>query len=119
VVVGAQLGDTGAVTSAARVAKNEIFFREVNEQIRRLEESTFDAEGDRRAGFICECSHGGCTTKIEATLDEYRAVRHDPTQFLVSHGHVDEENERVVRTNERFWVVEKTGLAGDLALGET
>lgn len=103
------------MTSAARVAKNESFFREVNEQIRRLEETSFDAAGDRHAGFICECSTAGCTTKLDASLDEYRLVRSDRTHFLVSHGHVDGDNERVVRTNERFWVVEKLGYAGELA----
>jgi len=103
------------VWSAARVAKNESFFREVNEQIRRLEETSFDSPGDRHAAFICECATGGCTTKLDASLDEYRRVRSEPTHFIVSHGHVDREYERVVATNERFWVVEKLGYAGELA----
>jgi hypothetical protein len=103
------------MTSAARAAKNETFFREVNEQIRQLEETSFGNEDGRAAIFICECSVAHCTTKVEASLNEYRAVRTEPTHFLVAHGHVDPENERVVRSTDRHTVVEKFGLAEAIA----
>jgi hypothetical protein len=37
------------------------------------------------------------------------------TRFLVLHEHVDPEYERVVERSERFVVVEKFGVAGDVA----
>ena len=98
--------------SAARVAKNESLFREVNEQIHKLEDQF---GGNPVTRFICECARRECTTRVEATLAEYRAVRAEPTHFLVQRGHVDPEHERVVRSTDRFSVVEKIGIAGALA----
>jgi hypothetical protein len=104
------------VPSAARAAKNEGLFREVNERILELEEAFGEAAGDHnRAGFVCECSRADCTSKVEMTPDEYRGVREKPTQFLVAPGHVDPDHERVVRATDRFVVVEKFGLAGEIA----
>jgi hypothetical protein len=106
------------VDGAARVAKNESFFREVNEQIRRLEETGTNAGGHRYARLICECSTETCTIHVDVALEEYREVRSRPTQFLVAQGHVDDEHERVLRTNDRFWIVEKIGAAGSIAAEE-
>jgi hypothetical protein len=100
------------VPDAARAAKNESLFREVNEQIHKLERHF---GGNPSARFVCECSRRDCTARLEATLDEYTAVRESPTQFMVVRSHVDIDNERVVRSTDRFTVVEKLGVAGDVA----
>jgi hypothetical protein len=103
------------VASAARSAKNENLFREVNEQIHKLEDQF---GGNPLARFICECARRDCTVRIEVILEEYREVRANTTHFMVERGHVDPEHERLVRSNDRFSVVEKLGLAGDIADAE-
>ena len=105
--------------SAARAAKNEGLFREVNERILELEEAFGDVvAGSSLAGFVCECSRPDCTSKVELSAEEYREVRERPAQFLVYPGHVDLDHERVVRQTDRFVVVEKFGLAGEIAAAE-
>jgi hypothetical protein len=62
--------------NSVRAAKNEAVFREVNDQIRRLQ------EGSPLPGytpFFCECSRYDCRVGLEAMLDEYNDVRADPT----------------------------------------
>jgi hypothetical protein len=103
------------VPNASRVAKNEHLFREVNEQIHQLEHRF---GGNPTTRFICECARRDCTLRIEATLEEYRAVRLDTTHFLVERSHVDPEHERVIRSTDRFTVVEKLGEAGAIADAE-
>ncbi len=101
--------------SAARAAKNESVFREVNERIRELEEG-FGGKTGEHASFVCECSRLDCRSAVDATLDEYRRVRDGgPKRFLVLPDHVDPDHERIVRTTDRFAVVEKFGTAGVVA----
>ena len=97
---------------AARVARNESVFRDVNERIAEL------AEGyvvEHEQDFVCECSRVGCSEPIALTLLEYAAVREVETQFAVAPGHVEPEFETVVFRRERYWVIEKGGLAGEVA----
>ncbi len=62
--------------------------------------------------FLCECDQIGCLAKVSATLDEYEAVRAVPTHFIVLPDHIDHTVEHtVVRSNDRFAVVEKEGAA--------
>jgi hypothetical protein len=104
------------VPSAARVAKNEGLFREVNERILELEERFGEREPDESwIGFVCECSRAHCTSRIELTTKEYREVRRNPTRFVIVPGHVDPEHERVVDETDRYAVVEKFGVAGSIA----
>jgi hypothetical protein len=100
------------VPNAARLARNEHLFREVNERIRELEETFGERPG---ASFVCECSLVDCTSRLELDLDEYRAVREHPRRFIVVEDHVDPDYERIVSANDRFTVVEKLGLAGEVA----
>jgi hypothetical protein len=103
------------VPRAVRAAKNESLFREVNERIRELQEAFGPAD---EIGFVCECSRQGCTTMVRATPDEYQQVREKPTHFLIAHGHIDPDVERIVAQTDRFTVVEKIGLAGAISGGE-
>jgi len=106
------------VPSAARAAKNESLFREVNERILELEDAFGPTPQPALAGFVCECSQIDCTSKVEMTTDEYRDVRTRPVQFVVVPGHVDPDHERVVFRTDRFVVVEKFGAAGEIAADE-
>jgi hypothetical protein len=96
-----------------RAARNEALFREVNENIARLEErhGTTAAE----PVYICECANAGCTEQIAIDTETYSRVRADARRFFVRPGHQSPELERVVETHADFLVVEKTGAAGDVA----
>jgi len=96
-----------------RAARNEVLFREVNENIARLE--------DRYGGsaqqpvFICECSNDSCTEHIPVDAETYQRVREHPRRFLVLPGHVDETLESRVEVHPAYVIVEKTGAAGEVA----
>jgi hypothetical protein len=95
-----------------RAARNESLFREVNENIARLEERYGSAT---QPVFICECSRDSCTEHMPVDEETYRRVREHPRRFIVLPGHVDETLESVVETRAGYLIVEKTGVAGDVA----
>lgn len=88
-----------------RVARNESLFREVNEQIKQVNDE-LDARAE--TDFLCECGDAGCTEPVSLTLVEYEEVRRDPTHFAIRPGHSDPSVEKVLARNERFAVVRKT-----------
>ena len=96
-----------------RAARNESLFREVNENIARLEER--HGGSAPHSVFICECSSDLCTEHVPVDENTYRRVREHPRRFLVLPGHVDELVESVVETHPGFLIVEKTGAAGEVA----
>ena len=96
-----------------RLAKNEVLFRTLNENIVALAGTL---GGKTPYEFICECATSGCFERILLTLHEYEAVCMDGTHFLVKSGHEDVEVERVVAAHDTYVVVEKDGVAGLVAL---
>ena len=89
---------------AARIAKTESLFRDVNE---RIAESAEGFDGDE-ALFVCECADPACTERVHAPLQAYEEeVRSDGTHFLVADGHEDERVERVVSRRRRYNIVKK------------
>ena len=95
------------------LAKNEVLFREVNEQVDRIDRQS-DASATELASFLCECSHSECLKRVTATREEYEAVRSSPVKFLLAVGHEVPEIETVVEATDRFVVVEK--LPGERAI---
>jgi hypothetical protein len=96
-----------------RVARNEAVFREVNERIREV--SAHWAAADA-VSFVCECSLADCVEALTLTLEEYEAIRVEPTWFVVAPDHVLPDGERLIRTEGgRYSVVEKA-LSEDLLL---
>ena len=91
-------------------ARKEALFREVNERIETF--STNLPADDPTMELLCECDDSDCHEPVNITRAEYESVRADPTQFVVLPGHENGDVERVVVTNERYLVVEKTGEAG-------
>ena len=87
----------------AEIARNEAFFRAVNEGIAEASER-FESE---EAEFLCECGDDRCTHRIEVPLDECERVRQSPTRFVVKRGHVISEVEEVVQRRRRYAIVEK------------
>lgn len=100
---------------AARGARAQSLFRDVNERVREINDAFSIAVplGD----WVCECADDACTDRIALTPLEYERIRSNPARFVVlpSDSHVFPEIEDVVQRGERFWVVEKTGAAGELA----
>ncbi len=61
-----------------------------------------------RKAFACECSDPSCRELVEITPDERDFVRRVPNRRIVSVGHADDENERVLMEEPgRFQVVER------------
>ena len=95
---------------AERAARNESLFREYNESVE------MDSAVDHAAAFaewICECANEACVVPVQLTVAEYEAVRANATHFLVAPGdaHIPADIERVVKREERYWIVEKLGRA--------
>src|SRR3712207_4055704 len=88
-----------------RAARNQSMFRAVNEKIRALNE-TF-AMVTREYAIACECADTSCTATLEIGPDAYSAIRANPRQFAVLHGHVVPEVEDVVGETDAYVVVEK------------
>jgi uncharacterized protein (DUF1499 family) len=97
-----------------RLARNEDFFREVNERISEKAES--HGLDPHRYEFFCECSDTSCLERVTLTLEEYEHIRAEPTRFVVRPGHVVAEIETVVETVPGHQVIEKHGEAGKTAV---
>jgi hypothetical protein len=98
--------------SQERLARNESFFREVNERIRDVAEGLNGDSYD----FLCECADAGCAVRVPLTLVQYEAVRAHAARFVLAPGHMSEELEHVVAHEGDHVVVEKVGVAGDVAV---
>jgi len=96
--------------AAERAARNEVRFREANEQIdeRRRE---LGVEGDRFP-VLCECQRPSCTEVILIAPEEYAAVRAHARRFVVLADH--DRGSRVVARHDGFVVVEKEGREGEV-----
>ena len=99
---------------AVRAAENQSLFREVNERIGELA-VTF---GTHSYEWFCECAREDCFEQIVLTMEEYEAVRSQPDTFAVAPGdeHVFPEVERVTTRTNDYWIVQKVGTAGEVAL---
>jgi hypothetical protein len=99
------------VDFSRRAAENQSLFREVNEKIAEFNEAftAMTPYGD----WSCECASTDCIQRIQMTFGEYEQLRATPTHFAVlpDEQHVFPEVERVVERHDRYWVVEKTGIA--------
>lgn len=96
-----------------RAARNEALFREVNENIARLEERHGTTATE--PVYVCECADAGCAEQITIAPETYRRVREDPRLFFVRPGHEDPQLERIVEQHDGYLIVEKTGAAGEVA----
>ena len=97
--------------SDERAARNEALFREVNEEVARLEQRL---EG-RAPQFVCECATESCAERVAVPLATYERIRSHPRRFVLKPGHEQENLERVVETGGGYVVVEKTAAAGIVA----
>ena len=89
----------------AKMARTESAFREVNEAIAR----TAGRSGAAEAHFVCECSDLECAERVPLAVDEYDALRANPTRFLLAPGHHAPGYERVLERSGSHETVEKLG----------
>ena len=92
------------------MAENESLFREVNERVSTLSDRLGP---DVPYEYFCECANPDCTFRIALATTEYEGVRADPKQFVVLPMHYTPEVETLVAENDTYWVVRKTGEAGE------
>jgi hypothetical protein len=91
---------------AARLARNEARFREINERVERDLAPVVDPH-DELLPFVCECGRPTCTDTIGLSIAEYESVRSDATRFVVVPGREIEDVEDVIERTDRFAVVRK------------
>ena len=94
-----------------RLARNESYFREVNEQIERLTAVGETGEFE----IVCECADPDCMKLITITACVYEGVRRNPHRFIVFPKHVARELESVVTRQANYWIVQKCGGAAAVA----
>jgi hypothetical protein len=101
----------------ARIGRNEVLFREINERLEGLQEA-FDSLAER-ADFVCECGDVACSEQITMPLAEYERLRSNPTWFAVKPGHEAPDVEDVVEKRQGYDVVRKhDGAAAEIAREE-
>jgi len=101
----------------ARLARNEVMFRAINERIRELA-GRFEQEVDETVDFLCECADETCVERVRLTTAQYDDLRAIPARFVVVPGHeVGPLVERVVYRSGEFVIVRKIGIAADIARG--
>ena len=92
---------------AVKSARNQALWREVNERIRAVAETSEHME------FLCECANLECAETLNLTVAEYEHIRRSPVRFPIAIGHDVPEVESVVEENERYAVVQKRGVAAE------
>jgi hypothetical protein len=97
---------------AERVVLNEAAFREANEALASLSNSTHEQGA---LDLVCECGRDHCIDEIAMTRRAYEELRSDPTLFAIVHGHAIPEVEDVVEEREGYDVVRKHPEAHDIA----
>ncbi len=100
------------VKNDERRAQNEALFRDANEAVRAVQDDLGLTEG--RMPFICECEDETCRTVVRISRADYERVHGHPARFLVSPGH-DADTGNFVERHDDYCVVEKTGVAGEIA----
>lgn len=93
-----------------RLTQNEALFREVNERVEALADELGPTQSYE---FLCECANADCTFRIALPLSVYESVRADAKQFVVLPMHYTPEVEELVADEDSYWVVRKTGEAGE------
>lgn len=96
-----------------RMAENETLFREVNERVADTAAHYVGADDTSTHEYFCECANADCTFRVTLTGAQYASVRADPKQFVVLPLHFTPEVETLVTKNEGYWLVRKTGEAGE------
>jgi hypothetical protein len=99
----------GGGIQATRAAHNQALWREVNERIKDVAQTSAEME------FICECADLDCTMTLKLSLVEYELIRRSPVRFPIAPGHEVAGVEKIVEENHHYVVVEKLGEAAEVS----
>jgi hypothetical protein len=91
-----------------RQAQNQLIFRSVNQEIKRLSEKLLDARSDLE--FVCECDDPACIKRMRMQLAEFTEFDRMENCFIVVPGHEDAEVEEVMTRHKNYLVVAKVGV---------
>jgi len=97
--------------SPEQKARDEAMFRDVNDTFVERQPVALDAP----YLVYCECPDEACVEEIVLTVGTYERVRSQPRWFVVKPGHCEPDVERVVEAHDDYWIVEKHGVAGEVA----
>jgi hypothetical protein len=89
----------------ARLAQNEITFREVNE--RHASRADQGESPPEQIALVCECSDRACTRVLTMPFGEYEWLRQNPWRFVVLPGHEAPAVENVAERFDGYVIVEK------------
>jgi len=107
---------TAPEVTQARIALNEVRFRDSNEEIEATADE-LDLQG--LVPFICECPVRSCVEIVRLTLDEYQAVRKHRARFVNAPGHerisVEAGVGAIAKRTPRYVLVDTIGTAAQLA----
>ena len=93
---------------ATKGVRNQALWREVNERIKAVAETSGKVE------FLCECGRLECRATVDMSMAEYERIRASSVRFPIAPGHELPDIETVVEANERYTVVEKLGRAAEV-----
>ena len=92
---------------AARLARNEAVFRDLNEEIEQLSDRWEVRSDGREIAFVCECCSLECAEKVSLEREAYERVRENGARFVIGPEHHDPELEDVVERHPAHWIVQK------------
>jgi hypothetical protein len=101
--------DSDGGVQAVKAGRNQALWREVNERIRAVAETSGNIE------FLCECADMNCIETLKLSVGEYERIRSSPTRFPIAVGHEIPEVENVVEVSGGYAVVEKKGEAAEVS----
>ena len=99
-----------------QIGEAQVTFRNTNETIQASADDSTLVQG---IPFVCECPDPDCDEIVRLSFDQYEAIRQHPRRFFNVTGHergsVEAGAERVVAVAHSLTVVEKIGVAGQVA----
>ncbi len=101
-----------------RQIENEMIFRRANEKVgdglgeidaQHIDEGNPELimTDDMVLHFKCECSDEDCDTRIPIKLSVYQKIHENRDAFIIKLKHQVDAIEKVIRTEEKYSVVEK------------
>lgn len=84
-------------------------FRYANERLKSvlIDSGTTD---HRHVPFFCECAEGDCSSRLNATLDEFDDAHMTDQHYFILPGHSRMDGEEALEENGRYEVVTKENL---------
>lgn len=117
--------------SNRRLLENEVFFRQMNEQMQVRMQQGFDklnnvaretgnphvygVDDDMPFSFYCECSDEKCLERVPVSPKTYHKIHKDERSFVVVPGHEVVSVERVIAKELGYSVVRKYEVPPALA----